>query len=43
MEQSNLQVLLAQGSIHARTLVWREGLPEWLAIESVPELKGAEF
>lgn len=31
----------AQGLVSAQTLAWKDGMPEWVAIESIPELVGA--
>ncbi|MFW5817928.1 MAG: RDD family protein [Planctomycetota bacterium] len=35
VSDEQLDSLVRQGEINARTLVWREGMPDWLALEEV--------
>ncbi len=34
----SLKELISQGKINSNTLVWKQGLPIWIAIASIPEL-----
>ena len=39
--QEQLQTLLRSGRLKRTDLVWHDGLPEWAAVDQVPELKTA--
>lgn len=38
LTEQQIATELAQGSVTADTLVWRDGMPEWLEVKKVPEL-----
>jgi hypothetical protein len=38
LTQSQIRSALVRGEIHAGTIVWQEGMPEWVPLQSVPEL-----
>jgi hypothetical protein len=40
VEEGELRALIASGGVGPETLVWRDGMREWLPLQSVPELQG---
>src|SRR5689334_10534639 len=38
MRSPQIAEALRRGEIDAETIVWRDGIPEWIAIKAVPEL-----
>ena len=40
MPRSRLRMMFADGRIDAATLVWREGLADWIALGEATELLG---
>lgn len=41
IEESELRAKLASGEVSAVDLVWRDGMPDWLAAAKVPDLNAA--
>ena len=40
VEEGELRALIASGGVGPETLVWRDGMKEWLPVQAVPELHG---
>ena len=40
VEEGELRALIASGGVGPETLVWRDGMKDWLPLLSVPELQG---
>ncbi|MCW1921559.1 GYF domain-containing protein [Luteolibacter arcticus] len=40
VEEQELRALIASGGVSPETLVWRDGMKDWLPLSSVPELRG---
>jgi hypothetical protein len=40
VEEHELRALIASGGVGPETLVWRDGMKDWLPLQSVPELRG---
>ena len=40
VEEDELRALIASGGVTPRTLVWREGMTDWVPLHAVPELGG---
>lgn len=39
VEENELRALIASGNVGPETLVWRDGMSDWLPLGSVPELR----
>ncbi|MEK7950216.1 GYF domain-containing protein [Luteolibacter soli] len=39
VEEHELRTLIASGGVGPETLVWRDGMKDWLPLQSVPELQ----
>ena len=40
VDESELRAMIASGGVGPETLVWRDGMKDWLPLQSVPELRG---
>ncbi len=40
VEEHELRALIASGGVGPETLVWRDGMKDWLPLRSVTELSG---
>ncbi|MBX3740020.1 MAG: DUF4190 domain-containing protein [Akkermansiaceae bacterium] len=40
MDDGSIRAAIQQGRVNLQTLVWREGMPDWLPLSQVPELSG---
>ncbi|BCU77689.1 GYF domain-containing protein [Luteolibacter sp. LG18] len=38
VDDDGIRQAIASGQVHAQTMVWREGMPNWLPLAQVPEL-----
>ncbi|MCW1883721.1 GYF domain-containing protein [Luteolibacter flavescens] len=41
VEEQELRAMIASGGVGPETLVWRDGMKDWLPLHSVPELSGS--
>jgi hypothetical protein len=41
VDENELRAMIASGAVGPATLVWREGMRDWLPLQAVPELGGA--
>ena len=40
MDDASIRVAIQDGRVNLQTMVWREGMPDWLPLAQVPELSG---